>query len=104
MGPSVEVVVAQLCLAAACLEDTAQRLTDGLSSVGDEAAQLLGSDWTGGAASAYAPAWDDWHSGAVQIVEGLRRMSELLTIAGKEYAKTDESASGALDSTMQDSG
>jgi uncharacterized protein YukE len=64
----------------------------------------LGSGWKGGAASAYAPAWEKWNDGAKQVVEGLQRMSELLTIAGKEYAKTDESASGALGTTVQGAG
>ena len=104
MGQSVEVVVAELYSASARLEDAAQRLQDGLSSVHDETTQLLGSGWQGGAASAYAPAWEQWHSGAEQVVEGLQRMSELLTIAGREYAKTDESASEALGSTVQGSG
>lgn len=104
MGQSVEVVVSELTSASARLEDAAQRLQDGLSSVDDETTQLLGSGWKGGAASAYGPAWEQWHSGAEQVVEGLQRMSELLTIAGREYAKTDESGAEALGSTMQGSG
>jgi ESAT-6 family protein len=104
VGQSVEVVVSELHLAAARLDDAAQRLRDGLASVDDETKQLLGSGWKGGAASAYGPAWDQWHDGAEQVVTGLQRMSELLTIAGKEYAKTDESGSEALGSTVQGSG
>lgn len=103
MGQSVEVVVSELNSASARLEDAAQRLQDGLSGVDDETTQLLGSGWKGGAASAYGPAWDQWHGGAEQVVEGLQRMSELLTIAGREYAKTDESGAEALGSTMQGS-
>lgn len=64
----------------------------------------MGAGWKGAAASAYAPAWEKWHDGATQVVDGLQRMSELLSIAGKEYAKTDASASDAIDSTMQGSG
>jgi WXG100 family type VII secretion target len=104
VGQSVEVVVSELNSASARLEDAAQRLQHGLSSVDDETTQLLGSGWKGGAASAYGPAWEQWHSGAEQVVEGLQRMSELLTIAGREYAKTDESGAEALGSTMQGSG
>jgi WXG100 family type VII secretion target len=104
VGQSVEVVVSELHLAAGRLDDAAQRLRDGLASVDDETTQLLGSGWKGGAASAYGPEWKKWHDGAEQVVTGLQRMSELLTIAGKEYAKTDESGSEALDSTVQGSG
>lgn len=90
--------------ASARLENAAQRLKDGLASVNDETTQLLGSGWKGGAASAYGPAWDQWHQGAEQVIQGLQRMSELLTIAGKEYAKTDQSGADALGSTVQSSG
>lgn len=103
MGQSVEVVVSELHMAAARLEDAAQRLTNGLSSVEDETTQLLGSGWKSDAASAYAPAWDKWHDGAGQVVQGLQRMAELLTIAGKEYAKTDQSGADALGATVQGS-
>ncbi|MGE2837129.1 WXG100 family type VII secretion target [Mycobacterium sp. SMC-4] len=101
MGRSVEVVVSELHAAAARLRDAGQRLQDGLSSVDLETQQLLGSGWKGDAASAYATAWDQWHGGAGQVVRGLQTMSELLTIAGKEYAKTDEQSGQMLDSTMQ---
>jgi WXG100 family type VII secretion target len=104
VGQSVEVVVSELHSASARLESAAQRLKDGLASVDDDTTQLLGSGWKGGAASAYGPAWERWHEGADQVVAGLQRMSELLTIAGKEYAKTDESGAEALGSTVQGSG
>lgn len=104
MGQSVEVVVSEMHSASARLESAAQRLKDGLASVNDETTQLLGSGWKGGAASAYGPAWDQWHQGAEQVIQGLQRMSELLTIAGKEYAKTDQSGADALGSTVQSSG
>jgi len=104
VGQSVEVVVSELHSASARLESAAQRLKDGLASVDDETSQLLGSGWKGGAASAYGPAWEGWHEGADQVVQALQRMSELLTIAGKEYAKTDEAGADALGSTVQSSG
>ena len=104
MGQSVEVVESELHAASARLESAAQRLKDGLASVDDETTQLLGSGWKGGAASAYGPAWEGWHKGADQVVQALQRMSELLSIAGKEYAKTDQSGADALGSTVQSSG
>jgi WXG100 family type VII secretion target len=104
VGQSVEVVVSELHSASAGLEGAAQRLKDGLASLDDETSQLLGSGWKGGAASAYRPAWEGWHKGADQVVQALQRMSELLTIAGKEYAKTDEAGADALGSTVQSSG
>jgi len=100
----VEVVVADLHSASASLADAAQRLQDGLTSVDHETSELLGSGWKGGAASAYAPVWQKWNEGATKVVEGLQRMSELLDIAGREYAKTDESAAQSVGATMQGQG
>lgn len=104
MGQPVDVVVSELHSAAARLEHAAQRLQDGLASVNDETTRLLAADWKGEAASAYGPAWNQWHEGATKVIEGLRRMSELLDIAGKEYTRTDESAAEGVGSTMQGSG
>lgn len=101
MGQSVEVVVSELHSAAGRLQDAGQRLQDGLSRVDLETSQLLGSGWKGDAASAFSKAWEQWHGGAGQIVRGLQTMSQLLTVAGKEYAKTDEQAAGAIGSSGQ---
>lgn len=104
MEGSVEVAVSELHAAAERLRDAGQRLQDGLSSVDLETQQLLGSGWKGGAASAYAPAWDQWHTGAGQVVRGLQTMADLLNLAGKEYAKTDQQSGDALNATMQTGG
>lgn len=104
MEGSVEVVVAELHAAAERLRDAGQRLQDGLSGVDLETRQLLGSGWKGGAASAYAPAWDQWHTGAGQVVRGLQTMADLLNLSGKEYAKTDQQSGDALNATMQTGG
>lgn len=104
MERSVEVVVSELQAASERLRDGGQRLQDGLSSVDLETRQLLGSGWKGGAASAYGPAWDKWHDGAGQVVRGLQNMADLLSLAGKEYAKTDQQSGEALSATMQGGG
>jgi WXG100 family type VII secretion target len=104
MDRSVEVVVSELHTAAARLRDAGQRLQDGLSSVDLETSQLLGSGWKGDAATAFGGAWDKWHNGAGQVVRGLQSMSDLLTVAGKEYAKTDEQAAAAVGSSFQPTG
>ncbi len=104
MGRSVEVVVSELQAAAERLRDAGQRLQDGLSGVDLETRQLLGSGWKGDAASAYGPAWDQWHTGAGQVVRGLQTMADLLNLAGKEYAKTDEQSGDAMNATMHGGG
>lgn len=104
MSRSVEVVVSELDSASARLHDAGQRLQDGLSGVDLEVGQLLGSGWKGTAASAYGPEWEKWHNSAGQVVRGLQAMSDLLKVAGKEYAKTDQQGAEALGSSMQGAG
>ncbi|MGV9797642.1 WXG100 family type VII secretion target [Mycobacterium sp. NPDC003449] len=104
MSQSVEVVVSELHSAASRLRDAGQRLQDGLSGVDLETSQMLGSGWKSDAASAFGTAWDQWHSGAGQVVRGLQTMADLLTVAGKEYAKTDEQSAGAVSSSFDGGG
>jgi WXG100 family type VII secretion target len=104
MGQSLEVVASDLHRAAGRLQEAGQRLQDGLSSVDLETRELLGSGWKGEAASAFSTAWEQWHSGAGQVVRGLQSMSDLLTVAGKEYSKIDEQAAGAVSSSFPGTG
>lgn len=104
MGQPLEVVASDLHLAAARLQEAGQRLQDGLSGVDLETRELLGSGWRGGAASAFSSAWEQWHSGAGKVVRALQSMSELLTVAAKEYSKIDEQAAGAVGSPFPDPG
>ncbi|WP_166907505.1 WXG100 family type VII secretion target [Mycobacterium sp. DL440] len=101
MSRSVEVVVSELTLGASRLQDAAQRLQDGLSGVDLETRELLGSGWKSDAASAFGNVWEQWHGGAGQVVRGLQMMSQLLMVAGGEYAKTDEQAAGDIGSSGQ---
>jgi len=96
----LEVEVSALTAASARFKDAAQQLQDALSSVDLETTQLLGSGWKGGAATAFGTAWDGWHNGAGQVVRGLQSMGDMLSLAGKEYAKTDSDSAGALQSSM----
>ena len=57
------------------LDSVAQGLQAGMGSLDSEVSSLLGSGWSGGAASAYSGVWQEWHEGASQVVEGLLRMS-----------------------------
>lgn len=101
MGDSVEVITAELHLAADRLRGAGQHLQDGLSSVDLETSNLLASGWKGDAASAFAKYWEQWHQGAGQVVRGLQTMSELLAASADEYDATDELSGAALNSTMQ---
>jgi WXG100 family type VII secretion target len=78
------------------LDSVAQGLRSGVSSLDNEVASLLGSGWSGEAASAYSGVWQEWHEGAQQVAEGLMRMSALLQEAAGRYWTTDESGAAGI--------
>lgn len=104
MSGSVEVVTSELHVAADRLRSSGQRLQDGLSAVDLETGNLLGSGWKGEAATAFEKYWDQWHTGAGQVVRALQSMSDALDEAARTYAAQDEEAGGALGSSMQGGG
>ena len=76
------------------LAAVADGLRTGITSLDDDVSGLMGTGWTGSAASAYADVWKEWHEGASQVVAGLSRMSALLNDAAARYTNTD-AAGGA---------
>jgi WXG100 family type VII secretion target len=78
------------------LDSVAQGLRSGVGSLDNEVSSLLGSGWSGEAASAYSGVWQAWHGGAQQVVEGLAKMSTLLQEAASGYSGTDESGAAGL--------
>lgn len=78
------------------LATVADGLRTGVGSLDDDVSALVGTSWTGSAASAYADVWKEWHEGAAQIVAGLNRMSSLLSDAAAHYASTDAAGAGEI--------
>lgn len=93
----LRVTSSALVAAASELSSVVDGLRSGLGSLDGEVAGLLGSSWSGEAASAYDGVWREWHDGAQQVVEGLSTMSALLGDAAQRYEATD--ASGAANVT-----
>ncbi|HKP44401.1 WXG100 family type VII secretion target [Mycobacterium sp.] len=89
------VTPSELVAVAAELESVAEGLRSGLGSLDGEVSGLLGSGWSGEAASAYSGVWQEWHDGASQVVQGLTAMHGLLQEAAGRYSGTD--TSGAAD-------
>lgn len=73
----------------------AVELREELDRLGHEWEDLSGS-WSGKAASAYTPAWQDWHEGAVKLLNTLSDLSEKLCRAAADYEQTDGEAAGTL--------
>jgi WXG100 family type VII secretion target len=74
----------------------AEQLRTGLSSLDTEVGQMLGTSWTGAAASAYDAVWREWHEGSSKVIHGLVTMSELLNSAAVRYAGTDRAGGATI--------
>lgn len=62
----------------------------------------LSSTWTGKAASAYEPAWDEWHDNAQKVVAILHEHSDLLKQALSMALEHESQASSQLGSVAPD--
>jgi WXG100 family type VII secretion target len=59
----------------------------------------LSHGWSGVAASAFTPGWEEWHECAARIVEALAESSRRLAQAAVLYEERDNSSAQVLGST-----
>ncbi|MET9027072.1 WXG100 family type VII secretion target [Nocardia sp. NPDC004168] len=79
------------------VQQTAQALISGLRSASAEVDGLM-SSWRGAAASAYAGAWDETHSAALEVFEALADMADLLGVVVDRSAAADTEAANQYSS------
>ncbi|MEU2092497.1 WXG100 family type VII secretion target [Nocardia beijingensis] len=79
------------------VQQTAANLISGLRSASAEVDGLM-SSWRGGAATAYAGAWDETHRAALDVFEALADMAELLGVVVDRTAATDTASAGTFGS------
>jgi WXG100 family type VII secretion target len=79
------------------ISNEAEELREELSRLAREW-DNLSHGWSGVAASAFAPAWEEWHEGAARIVESLAESSRRLSQAAVLYEERDTSSAHALGS------
>ncbi|MBF6077960.1 WXG100 family type VII secretion target [Nocardia beijingensis] len=79
------------------VQQTAANLIGGLRSASAEVDGLM-SSWRGGAATAYAGAWDETHRAALDVFEALADMAELLGVVVDRTAATDTASAGTFGS------
>ncbi|MHA3703431.1 WXG100 family type VII secretion target [Jatrophihabitans sp. YIM 134969] len=88
-----DVELAALPAAKAETDQVHGRLQTALGDVTAKVTSLLGSGWSGPAATAYQQAFEDWQDGARDVLAALATMSGLLATTEQEYAVTDAGAS-----------
>ncbi|WP_433729167.1 WXG100 family type VII secretion target [Nocardia sp. CA-129566] len=70
------------------VQQTAETLVNGVRSA-DTDVQGLMSTWKGTAADAYVAGWEETRDGALDVLEALNTMAELLGVVSTEYKATD---------------
>ncbi|MEV4127590.1 WXG100 family type VII secretion target [Nocardia sp. NPDC049707] len=77
------------------VQQTAQTLVTGVRSA-DADVQGLMTSWKGTAATAYVMGWEETRDGALQVLEALNTMAELLGVVGVEYTAADTTNAAGL--------
>lgn len=78
---------------------TAEALVSGIRS-GDSEINGLMSTWRGAAADSYAEGWEEAKKGALEVLDALKAMAELLGVVAVSYADVDDRSAtgmGSLD-------
>ncbi|MBY0442206.1 MAG: WXG100 family type VII secretion target [Mycobacteriaceae bacterium] len=81
--------------AAQALRNQAYELNDGVAGLSRDW-DSLSRGWSGAAASAFAPAWEDWHQGVTALVAMLADWSDRLARAAVAYEQQDCQAAGVV--------
>lgn len=88
--PTFVAVVADLRAAADELRAERDRITR-------EVDDLLGTGWSGAAATAFAEGWSDWRRAAATVLDGLVAMGNLVEAAHADLVRSDLSSQADLD-------
>jgi WXG100 family type VII secretion target len=67
---------------------------DRLEQVSREMDGLLGSGWQGRASAGFGEGWGQWRAGAHEVIDGLDRLAELLSVTGRDYDRAEQRATG----------
>lgn len=96
-----EVVLATLHKARLEVEQTSAEIAAERQQVDASVHQLLAQGWSGAAATSYGQAWSDWVDGADEVVAGLRRLGDALSLAHRDYLARDDAARQLLANSGQ---
>jgi WXG100 family type VII secretion target len=78
------------------LADSAAQGRAGLHDLRTRADVLLGAGWQGNAATAFRHGWEQWASGAAELLAALHSLSAALGGSAVEYAVTEDAVRTSL--------
>lgn len=99
MADVLSVKLEAMISSAQTLADQADELKDELDSITHEWGELS-STWTGVAASAFDPPWDEWHYGALTVTALLHDHAETLRFCAAAFAEQERNATQAVRSIV----
>lgn len=85
------------------VSNDAEELREELTRLAQEWANVS-HGWSGTAASAYTPIWQEWHDGATTLVDALAESSRSLAKAAVVYQEQDTSSAHAVESVATEMG
>ncbi len=93
-APTFAMVPETVRSAGAFVQQTAEALVSGVHSA-DTEVQGLTATWKGAAADAYLAAWEDTRKAAVEVLEALRAMADLLGVTAASITDQDTTRAAA---------
>ncbi|MEN4475751.1 WXG100 family type VII secretion target [Mycolicibacterium cosmeticum] len=99
MSGRLEVDPAAVFATAQTLSNHAEDLREELRGLSREWDDLSHS-WSGVAASAYLPPWEEWHEAAAKLTDSLSETAARLAEAGSVYDEQDSDSAQALANRM----
>jgi WXG100 family type VII secretion target len=89
-----------LTATAVSVEGAAQSLHAEFDRISAAVDAVMGASWTGQAADGMRADWMRWREGFTDVIAGLRRESDALSIAAMRYSSTDSEGATALSQAM----
>ncbi len=85
---SFEVVPAAVSDTGKFVQETASALVNGVRSADSEVQGLM-STWRGQAATAYGEGWEEVRKGALEVLDSLQTMADLMGVTATSFADLD---------------
>jgi WXG100 family type VII secretion target len=101
MVPELRIHLEEMAATAHFLANKADEFKAELDTIVREWDELA-STWTGAAASAFRPPFEEWHDGALTITSILAEESRLLTVTVAAMAENEQASARALASIPVD--
>jgi WXG100 family type VII secretion target len=92
-----DVMPADLQACGAMLARLSEEIRAELTTVGSEVDGLLSGGWRGAVADGFAQGWQEWQTGAHEVLHALATMGRLLGTSGVHYDMSDADAKGSVD-------